>query len=99
MGINPRQLKLPIGTPLQTARRTPAVPCSVGAFLNVRVPTVGLHAKGAFVFGKGGVGRYAPHADRPALRQAKRLYEQALPLIPAPVAGPLRLHVDFVLEP
>lgn len=99
MGINPRQLKLPIGTPMQAARRTAPVVASVGAFLNVRVPTVGLHAKGAFVFGKGGVGRYAPHADKPVLAAAKRLYAQAIPLIAAPVAGPLRLHVDFVLEP
>lgn len=99
MGINPRQFKLPIATPLQAAKRVVAVAGSYGAFLNVRVPTVGLHAKGAFIYGKGGVGRYAPHADKAALRKAKELYAQTLPLIPAPLAGPLVLHVDFVLEP
>jgi Holliday junction resolvase RusA-like endonuclease len=88
------QKSLPFATPMQRARRTPAVVGAAGAWLAIRVPTVGLHHKGRMV-GK----QFCPHADKPELADAKKLYATALPLIPAPIAGPLRLHVDFVLEP
>lgn len=90
--------RLPFGTPAATAKRTAEVVGGAGAWLAVRVPTVGLHHKGALIPVAGKLS-FKAHADKPELREAKKLYATALPLIPAPIAGPLRLHVDFVLEP
>lgn len=93
-----RQLPLRHRSIMQQAMFAAPQICRVGAHLAIRVPTVGLHDKGAFITGKQGR-EFNSHADSKALRAAKAMYLTALPALPKPVAGPLKLHVEFVLDP
>lgn len=84
---NDRRLPMRVKAALRAAARASAVRGGFGAFLPMRIPTVGLHDK------------TRDHRDSPALRGAKDAYAKMIPPIPAPVAGPLELAAAFVLEP